>query len=535
MRIIAQNYIIEIVHLRDSVFAFYGREKRFLLSIIIILLSLLGTILFFWATSPYGIGIRTDSVAYLWSARNLANGIGLGTLDTFGQFKPLNHFPPFYPILLAAFEVFKINGMVGALWIGAFCTALLIILSGVILTRLTNRSLWFPTFGVLIILIMQSFWATFLYAMTEPLYIICSLSGIICLDNYSTTSKRRWLLLSAILFGTSFLTRYIGISVIATGLLFLIFQKTKKLRQKLIEAVVLGSISITPMLIWLIRNKVLTGSETNRNLFYIPITAQEWKSTYETLMTWVAPLQANIKVNTILLILFLVSLVLAYFILRGNENGEKPTTTKLSWLLSLYLVTYLIFLLFSRLWFDPTIPLYEDRILYPLLISIIFLIFFCLHRFLDFVRKHSTILYVFMTGILVTFAWIFFRYNISAPFPFIYQVLWSHKSGLGLQARNFLNRDFQELLTQLPIEDLYFSDNVEELYFFSQRSSSYVGNLTTTDINLLREQSSKREILLVFFQSSLEIQQSLQQQIPRLQLLYSDASGRSILVGKPLP
>ena len=101
----------------DSVLEFLEGHRHKLLAVTIGLLGAAGVLLFLWGTFPNGIGIRTDSVAYLWSAESLARGIGLGTLDAFGKFKPLIHFPPLYPILLAVFEAFNIDGMTGAVWL----------------------------------------------------------------------------------------------------------------------------------------------------------------------------------------------------------------------------------------------------------------------------------------------------------------------------------------------------------------------------------------------------------------------------------
>jgi len=531
----AQRKRNELAQLLNSVFVFYEVKKKLLITISLVLLGVLSAALFLWGTAPHGIGIRTDSVVYFWSAKNLAKGIGLGTQDAFGKFKPLNHFPPLYPILLAAFEVFKIDSIVGARWLGALFVILLVFLFGLLISRLTNGSLWFPTIGILVLISMPAFWETNLYAMTEPLYLTYSLAGFICLDNYSTTSKRRWLLIAAVLFSASFLTRYIGISVIVVGLLFLLFQKKSEVRHKLLDSFILGSISGIPMLIWLVRNRLLTGSETNRVIYFVPITTQEWKSTYESLMTWVEPIRASIKINLIYLIILLISLLMSYLILRRREGLTEQTQTKLPWLLALYSVIYMLFVIIARLWADPTIPLYEDRILYPFLISCFILVLYCLHLILGFIRKRSTHLAVIMTSILVIFAWSFIRSNSSTTFPYIRPVLRSHIDGLGLQFRTYLAKDFQQVVAQLPKEDLLFTDNVESLYFFTQRPSSYIGDLTVKDIEVLQEQLSKREVVVVFMMGSTESQQSLQRRISQFQLIFSDENGRSIYLGRPFP
>ncbi len=122
----------------DPGITFFERNNGIVLAISLFVLIVLGISLFLWGTAPHGIGMRTDSVTYLWSARDLAHGIGLGTVDGFGKFKPLNHFPPLYPVLLAAFEGLGVSGLEAARWLGALFVGLNILLSGLILARLTN-------------------------------------------------------------------------------------------------------------------------------------------------------------------------------------------------------------------------------------------------------------------------------------------------------------------------------------------------------------------------------------------------------------
>jgi hypothetical protein len=78
---------------------------------------------FLEATSSHGVGVRTDSVAYLWGAENLAKGLGLGRLNGLGELKPMTHWPPFYPLLLTLFELAGIPALAGARYLGAVLVA----------------------------------------------------------------------------------------------------------------------------------------------------------------------------------------------------------------------------------------------------------------------------------------------------------------------------------------------------------------------------------------------------------------------------
>lgn len=521
--------------LLDSAIMFFETRKKIIITASTSLLAAMGIYLFLWGTATFGIGIRTDSVAYLWSARDLAHGIGLGTLDAFGKFKPLNHFPPLYPVLLALFEVCKIDPTDGARWLGSVFIGLLVVLFVVILYRLTNRSFWFSTLGALVLLFMPALWNTSLYAMTEPLYLTCSLTGMICLDNYSTTNRRRWLLLAAVLFTLSFLTRYIGISVITAGLFFLVIKNKLGVRRKLEDLLVLGGIGVVPMAVWLLRNELLTGSSTNRSLHYVAISAQEWQSTFSSLMTWVEPIRSSIKVTLPHLVIFAVALGFAFLIFREKAISSQRTVTHLPGLLTLYAVTYLLLTVESRLLIDRTIPLYEDRILYPFLAAIFFLVLYGLHLLLDYLRGLSRLLAIFMAGFLVITAWSFIRTISMTTFPYVLPIHESQSSGLGLHFRPS-DMAFQNAVTQMPEGTLFFTDNVEKLYFYTGKPSSYVGGLTPADIETLRGQlSTKGMVAVVFIDTEPEKQRVLIDQLPQFHQVFTDDSGTAVYLGTRIP
>ena len=132
-------------------------------------------------------------------------------------------------------------------------------------------------------------------------------------------------------------------------------------------------------------------------------------------------------------------------------------------------------------------------------------------------------------------AWGYIRGNSSATFPYIRPALHSHVDGLGLQFRTYLADNFEESVAGLPQQDIFFTDNNEKLYFFTGRPSSYIGDLTRSDINLLQEQISKREVVVIFFGISPEVQQTWLRPIPQLKLIYSDDSGRYVYLGKATP
>lgn len=228
-------------------------------------------------------------------------------------------------------------------------------------------------------------------------------------------------------------------------------------------------------------------------------------------------------------------MVVSYSIFRRKEGISKKHQTQLPLLLFLYVVVYIVLTIVARLWADPTIPLSEDRILYPFLGSLFFLALYGLYLLINMVRTRSVMLAAFLASICIMIAWGYIRSNSSATFPYIRPALHSYVDGLGLQFRTNLADEFEKTVAQLPKEDIFFTDNTEKLYFFTGRPSSFVGGVTQSDINILQEQISKREVVVIFFNLSPEIQQTMLRQIPQLKLIYSDDSGRFIYLEKAEP
>ena len=98
----------------DAVGRLYEKLRPAILILILLLLVAGSVTVFLWATGPHGIGVRSDSVAYLWSSENLVKGIGLGRLNGLGEFRPMTHWPPLYPFLLALPQWFGLNSLSAA-------------------------------------------------------------------------------------------------------------------------------------------------------------------------------------------------------------------------------------------------------------------------------------------------------------------------------------------------------------------------------------------------------------------------------------
>jgi len=288
-----------------------------------------------------------------------------------------------------------------------------------------------------------------------------------------------------------------------------------------------------PVLVWIARNMALARTATSYDIRFLPITEQEWSWLFETVNTWIRPIE-DFKFSGVKLAILLVTLPIAFLFFKKREI-LKPSQTQLKLLLAVYAAFYVLFVLTSRLIVYPLVTFYQDRLLYPALVCLFCLALYGLCLLQQAARKRSLLIASFLAAIYMIVVWGYIRSNAAAQPPYIQPLLVSRQFGLGLQAQGYVSESLVEKIKQLPSDDIFFTDDTQRLYFFTGRSSSYVGDLTQSDIEMLRGQSLKCEVVVVFFNDSPEHRKVLQQQIPQLELIYGDESGRVIYQGKRTP
>ena len=157
-----------------------------------------------------------------------------------GESKPMTHWPPLYPILLALPQYFGMSGLSAARWLGAVNLGLMVFLLGLSIARLTNSSPWYTGLGTLVLVTSYALWNTSLYAMTEPLYMVLGLLALLFLDNYLIAGKQKWLLSASIVLALGLLTRYSAGALILASVLALFMQRGWPFKKKLRDSIVLG-------------------------------------------------------------------------------------------------------------------------------------------------------------------------------------------------------------------------------------------------------------------------------------------------------
>ena len=224
----------------------------------IIVLAGLGTAHILVRTATYGAAITTDSIVFLSTAMNFLAGEGWQDFTVGG---PMVHWPPLFPLLLAALGWVGIDPLEGGRLLNATAFGLTILAAGLYL-RSNVRSQWLAlvataTFAASLPL---SDWAA--NYMTEPLFVLFTLLALMQLAAFLQRGERTSLWWAAVFTALAALTRYPGVVLIGAGVLMLLVRRAPPLAARLKDAVVFGAISSIPLAGVLTRNWVLSDTLT---------------------------------------------------------------------------------------------------------------------------------------------------------------------------------------------------------------------------------------------------------------------------------
>src|SRR5512138_2131665 len=235
------------------------------------LIALLGMVLIV-KTTPDGLGLSDDSIAYIAGARSMlaGNGYREAWLASNG---PVTHFPPAFSSVLAFFGFFGIDPLRGARWVNAFLFALNALLLGILGWRMTPHVIGGVVLAALFVTSGEMF-QVHAVAMSEPLFIFLSLLSFWMFDLYFEHDHHWWWLVACGTFvGMAYLTRYSGLALVATFIVALFILHTGW-RKRLVSAGIFLAGVLPWALGWSIRSRLVAGNVTNRAFEWHPLTSE---------------------------------------------------------------------------------------------------------------------------------------------------------------------------------------------------------------------------------------------------------------------
>ena len=309
---------------------FAPRRSRFVA--LQLLVALLAVVPIIYAM-PRGLDVSFDSIQYLSAGRNLLAGRGLSVFDSPGRLRPMTHFPPLYPTMLAAFGAICGDVARGAWVLNLVATAATVLLVARLAQRVAGgdgrAGVWAAVLAGVATAMANDLAVNATMLWSEPLFIVLVVvtAGLLIgsTERESAASLRgdTSLVFAALAAGACALTRYAGIAIIGGGVFALLLASRLALKARVRRAAVFGAISTAPLLVCLLYNQVRAGTATDRDLSVRSISRDELWVGLETLSRWVLPYDPTDSIR-MLVALFIAGLI-AYVVRETlRRSGATP-------------------------------------------------------------------------------------------------------------------------------------------------------------------------------------------------------------------
>jgi len=438
--------------------------------LLLISLGMVGSLLL-WKNTPWGIGVGYDSVFYLSAAENFLDGLGLSRIDGYQNVVYLTHYPPLYPLILAAARYLTASESIAVMAraLSALSFGLLIILIGITVRTFTG-SMTAAVLSALFALSSSFLLDVHLMAMSEPLFFVFLILMLLTLSQYLNGRKYVWLVISGAIGALVYLTRYVGLTAITTGVIAIFIFGLGKIGRRIKDALIFSFLGIFPILIWYVRNYILTGTTTNRSIAFHPPTSERLLSGLTTINAWMLPggIPAGIRPIAIVVIviggLFLLVFGGYHFWTRRYNDAVIAEAWKFFIISVLFIFIYISSTLLSLTFFDASTKL-NNRILSPVYFIGILMLFILLWNGLDLNHNRTgTIIIVLLFLGAISF-------NIAKSSELLAEM---RLKGLGFTGRRWQSSETIDGVKELPIEGVLYSNEAFPIYFITGRPASWI-------------------------------------------------------------
>ena len=444
-----------------------------------------------------------DSFQYITSAENLAHGRGLGYSVPNGGVVRLTHYPPMLPLVLAPFEVIGFRAVLVMRWFNIVLFVFTMAMTGTLAYRLT-RSRASCVVAALLVVLSSAFIKIHTQAMSDGLYLALSIAGLALLERYLRGRRTSFLILSALVIGAAFLTRYVGASLVLVGCLALLTDTRRRGAARAAAVAAFVFISTTPMLVWLGYTRAGTNRVAGRLIAWHPIEASFLRSTVDTLYTWFVPGRLVHGRELLFLLSFiLVALLVVVLWLRSDANRRFRRLRQwafepgLAWMLVVYPFVYYFVFVLSKSLIDDSIFV-DDRLLAPILQVLILALVVVLTRLW---RTNRRIGPAFAVALFIAVAGLYLSRTYST-------VGTLYREGSGYTSRGYHESPAIALAQRFAGHPI-FTNAVPALYYWTGRVPYSIDPLAETKRRLQEECG----ILIVFDSIPLDLFNLTQDQV----------------------
>jgi 4-amino-4-deoxy-L-arabinose transferase-like glycosyltransferase len=328
-----------------------------------------------YISTPAGVGLANDSVAYIAGARSILQGTGYSDIWLDSSLEAITHYPPLLSLSLSALGLLGVDPLRGARILNILLYGANTVLMGLLgwrMTRSQAAGVWLAALFAFNAALLR----VHVFALSEPLFLFLSLLAFILIDVYfNNQQKSIWLVLAGLSSGLAVLTRYSALALLPTFAVALwLFHKSWRARLATTALFLAGA--IPALAVWFLHNQFAAGNATNRTFQFHPITSENIQPGFYNISQFLMPVEAwrQVLARSGLLELLLAALglgLLFWLVRRSWETLFRPTLERpqpLTFTTALYMFGYLGAILFSMSFFDASTKL-QPRILAPLYVA----------------------------------------------------------------------------------------------------------------------------------------------------------------------
>lgn len=407
-----------------------------------------------------GMGISSDSIAYIGISEHIVAGKGLNWIAADGSLTPMTHFPPMYPLLLAGIQMAGLNSIEAARLINTLIFGANVVLIGWFIHQL-SRNAFAVVMGSLLAACSPIMISWHSMAMTEPIFIFFMLLGMGILNKYFDTKKPGLLVIVGIIYGMHYLTRYAGLSIIFSSTIAILLNQRLISREKIRSILILLLLSLTPMVVWIGRNMYLAGTFTNRRLIWHPPSVSKLKHAFGVFWKWIFPYEFTYTALYGLIICLLVAVLVLVIYCRKVGGQEclrwlhRTLDNHLLTILLVYVLCYSITILATMTFFDASTPM-DIRITLPLYIMFLILLPTALVWYTRRMRNTIRHMVLFVVGGLLLISY-------TDQSVDLIDRISVYPRGYGSETKQVF-ADIDEIRS-LPSDIVIYTNNIEGLYF----------------------------------------------------------------------
>jgi 4-amino-4-deoxy-L-arabinose transferase-like glycosyltransferase len=429
-------------------------------------LSAAGTAVLFLSTAPWGMGARTDAIAYIGGAREILNGHGFRMP---GTLKPITHWPPFYSVSLAMLGLLGIDPLEGARVLNHLLFGMNIFLTGMILKRFTGSGKA-ALAGAWLMMTYPAMLSAHTGVWCEPLYIFLTLMSFFFLMRYLGQEGRWSLFYAAFCVALAALTRYTGFALIGAGILTVFFLHQKGFFARTRDCILFALCCSLPLGLWLLRNRLVANNLFRTTVQFRVPSSEYFKNAAEAISTWVLPIEFPLPLRYLAFLLIALIFLIATIIVIQREVKAKSIAVLASDDSLRFFISMLIFvgcnaalILLYLILMHVHMSTRERHYLLMYLASLMALVVIS-NKFLKHLAYNSILKSIF----LVLFLSIGSTHLYGAALR-----LWDmYQNGEGDTSRIWRTSETLARVKTLPAGSLIYANDVASIYFLANRTAS---------------------------------------------------------------